>query len=670
MKNMEQKIRKPEVSVIPATKHLTGAGGQIRKRSSLRVAAYCRVSTEDESQQTSYATQKAFYTRMIAGHAGWTLAGIYADEAISGTSRAKRKDFNRMISDAQNGRMDYIVTKSISRFARNTVDTLDCVRQLRQLNPPVGIYFEKENIDTLDAAGELLLTILSALAQDESRSISDNIRWAIQKKFQRGEVIVNLDRMLGYNRGQDGEWLINPDQAETVRYIFQRYVSGISASAIARELNRMDKKTVRGCVWRADAVLLILRNEKYVGDCESQKTITKNFLTHKATVNHGEAPKYYVRDHHVSIIDRLTWNKVQAMLSESPPENRKGGEMIKRRGPKNSVFFNLVCGKSGCSGKFSRLGYHATLNSYTDSRSAAAEGIDPAGFRERYYYYYPVWRCIRSQSDRNSKQKECGMGTLYEIALEQSFMEMLYHLKHDHNANGKDSRLSRLFQEAISPIGKNREKQYPYDTEQYPDMIETQIKRLEGKLSQILKKQMNALRHVGRMKTEMMLRDILTEESEENEMAIYDKLADDLRMQIKKLKREKTLLEAEQNAANALQKNFDFFLECLQALPEKNAAGQKLTINGEAESEQPPDFLHFEKGIYKAFIRSGTVRGDAVEYTTSFGVKLTSYGNRRTLGSFRGFRRANLDGTIEILEENWKINGRGVRYVRKPVSKK
>lgn len=150
------------------------------------MAAYCRVSTGDESQQTSYTTQRRFYTELIDGKPGWTLAGIYADEAISGTSRVKRKQFNIMMEDALAGRIDYIVTKSISRFARNTVDTLNCVRQLRQLSPPVGIYFEKENIDTLDATGELILTILSALAQDESRSISDNIRWSIQKKFQRG----------------------------------------------------------------------------------------------------------------------------------------------------------------------------------------------------------------------------------------------------------------------------------------------------------------------------------------------------------------------------------------------------------------------------------------------------------------------------------------------------
>ena len=223
---MEQAQKKPEVIIIPATKRSAEQGGQILSQQPLRVAAYCRVSTGDESQQTSYTTQKRFYTQMIASRPGWTLAGIYADEAISGTSRSKRRQFNEMMKDALGGRMDYIVTKSISRFARNTIDTLECVRQLRQLTPPVGVYFEKENIDTLDATGELILTILSALAQDESRSISDNIRWSIQRKFQRGEPMVDLKRMLGYDSGPHGEWIINPRQAATVHYIFERFVAG------------------------------------------------------------------------------------------------------------------------------------------------------------------------------------------------------------------------------------------------------------------------------------------------------------------------------------------------------------------------------------------------------------------------------------------------------------
>ena len=229
-------MKKYNVRLIPPTQYAEDKHTMSDSHTELLVAAYCRVSTGDETQQSSYETQKNYYTELINHTPGWTLAGIYADEAASGTSRSKRKQFNQMIEDAGNGKIAFIITKSISRFARNTVDTLDCVRLLRQLTPPVGIYFEKENINTLDAAGELFLTILSALAQEESRSISDNIRWAIQKKFQRGEPVVNLNRFLGYDQGPDGEWIVNPAQAEIIQYIFQQFISGKSANKIAKLL--------------------------------------------------------------------------------------------------------------------------------------------------------------------------------------------------------------------------------------------------------------------------------------------------------------------------------------------------------------------------------------------------------------------------------------------------
>lgn len=376
-----------KVEVIPATKRSVNNGGQLKVQSNIRVAAYCRVSTGDESQQTSYTTQKAFYTNLITNKPGWRFAGIYADEAKSGTSREHREDFNRMMADALDGKLDYIVTKSISRFARNTVDTLNCVRQLRQQNPPVGVYFEKENIDTLDATGELILTILSALAQDESRSISDNIRWSIQKNFQAGKPKIDLNRMLGYDKGENGEWVINPEQAKTVRYIFERYVCGQTANRIAKELNELGRKTVNKKNWSASSVLTVLRNEKYVGDIEMQKTITKDFLTHRSTINKGEAPRYYVENHHVGIIDRSTWDKAQTMLYEKPS---KVGDSVpaqkKKRGYTGSPFGNLVCGavlehgeRAGkeCGEGFFRVTYTGVATGYTDDRSLAATGGDP-----------------------------------------------------------------------------------------------------------------------------------------------------------------------------------------------------------------------------------------------------------------------------------------------------
>ena len=570
---MEQAQKKPEVIVIPATKRSAEQGGQIRSQQPLRVAAYCRVSTGDESQQTSYTTQKRFYTQMIASRPGWTLAGIYADEAISGTSRSKRRQFNEMMKDALGGRMDYIVTKSISRFARNTIDTLECVRQLRQLTPPVGVYFEKENIDTLDATGELILTILSALAQDESRSISDNIRWSIQRKFQRGEPMVDLKRMLGYDSGPHGEWIINPRQAATVRYIFERFVAGASANAIARELNAAGETTARGCAWRADAVLYILRNEKYAGDCENQKFITRSFLTHRATVNRGEAPRYFVRDHHAPIVSRLVFDKAQAILAGH------GGQSgaHQRSGAGTAVFSNLLCGceQGGhpCAQPLRRMGCNRSLGGHAEPPSAAAQGTEPADCAGRAYYYYPVWRCTASARRRPQGAARCPARTLLECALEQSFMEMLYRLRRDWEAHGEDCELARRFREACPQSEQSREE---------------------------------------------------------------------------------------------ARASFEFFLRCLQGLPRTNAAGQPLSVFGLRAPGSPSgayDLLPFDKGIYLAFIQGGVVRGDVVEYTTRFGVTLTASGNSRGLSDFLGFRRAEPDHTVTLIDEPWKVTGRSVRRV-------
>lgn len=211
------------VQVIPATKRRVSAGGQLKKAKDIRVAAYGRVSTDELAQQTSYEGQKSYYTKLINEKEGWTFAGMYADEAISGTNRNHRTEFNQMMQDALDGKIDYIITKSISRFARNTVDTLNCVRQLRQCDPPIGVYFEKENIDTLDASGELLLTILSALAQEESNSISKNISWSIQKRFQEGIAFGNPRSVYGYTDGETNkDWVIVEEQAKVVDDLRER----------------------------------------------------------------------------------------------------------------------------------------------------------------------------------------------------------------------------------------------------------------------------------------------------------------------------------------------------------------------------------------------------------------------------------------------------------------
>lgn len=662
----------PTVAVIPATRRSVQSGGQLKQQENIRVAAYCRVSTGDESQQSSYTNQKAFYTALIKNKPGWHFAGIYADEAISGTTRTHRIEFNRMMDDAMSGRFDYIITKSISRFARNTVDTLNCVRQLRSQIPPVGIYFEKENIDTLDAAGELILTILSALAQDESRSISDNICWSIRKKFQAGQPHVNLERMLGYHKGPDNEWLIDQDQAEIVRFIFRKFLDGVSANKIATELNGLGKTTVNGKKFTSGGVLGILRNEKYVGDLEMQKTVTVNFLTHQSVINQGEAPRYYVKDHHAGIIDRITWDKTQAVL-QSWNNKASSGER-KKRGARSSPFVNLRCGAAigaGICGKsFFRMTYSGTASGYADERSLKDRDARSAGYKGKYIYAYPVWRC---SGKREKTQAVCPSKPLQECALEQSFMEMLYRLKRDYQKSGEQSRLALLFKAAYDKLcRRNRNNQCSILRIELLDM---QIRELE-----------EALRQPARSEWPLT-----GEYPPPHPTAASPDAVNEMKCQLDTYRQEKLLLESEQDVTLIMKKNFHFFLDCLLGLPEENMAGMPLNINTlDADNSAPlhtdagaskgplschsqppdqlkvaPDYLPFSSSMYQTFIQSGTVYGARIEYLTTFGVTLTSYGNDRTLSSFLGFRTCCEDGSVRLFTSPWQVNNKKIQYQKR-----
>ncbi|HCT90489.1 MAG TPA: hypothetical protein DF613_03760 [Lachnospiraceae bacterium] len=645
------------VSVIPATRLPVSKTGQLKEQEDVRIAAYCRVSTGDENQQTSYSNQKAFYTRLIQAHPNWKFAGIYADEAISGTSRKHRAEFNRMIDDALNGKLDYIITKSISRFARNTVDTLNCVRQLKQQEPPVGIFFEKENIDTLDATGELILTILSALAQDESRSISDNIRWTFQKNFQAGIPQINLNRMLGYDKGPKGEWIINPAQAETVRFLFSKYAGGCSASAAAREANRKGMRTINGKTWTAGAVLDILRNEKYAGDLEMQKTVTRDFLTHRSVKNTGEAPRYYIKDHHSAIIDRLTWEKTQLMLTCRRAPAEKAPDKQKKAASGSSPFFNLTCGAMAgeheCRSRLFRMTYSARALGYTDTRSLHAAGQEPSTYTEKYSYAFPVWRCS-SKYHKNPDTCCSSPSVIRECALEQSFMEMLYRLKRDYDAHREASWLVQSF---LNIYGHTDVPDTSGCSTPRSDVLDAQIRELEEHLQTLTAKGLRSS-DAGAAPDS------------------HAPLIRDLQRRLEAYRQEKEILQATREKKAAHERNFDVFLQCLQKLPEKNAAGMKLNINGLDTStgrvslSSAPDYLPFERGIYLAFIQSGKICGDTAKYTTNFGLTLTCTGNCRTLDSFLGFRKCNEEGAIELLDTPWKINGRKIQYSRKAKNKK
>ena len=298
--------------VIPA-KRQVGNNVKRGQKPKLRVAAYCRVSTDSDEQATSYEAQIEHYTEYISKNPDWVLAGIFADEGITGTNTKKRTEFNRMIDECMDGNIDMIITKSISRFARNTLDCLKYIRQLKEKNIPV--FFEKESINTMDSKGEVLLTIMASLAQQESQSLSQNIKLGLQYRYQQGHVQVNHNRFLGYTKDADGHLIIDPDQAEIVRRIYREYLEGFSMDKIAAGLERDGVLTGAGkAKWHTSTINKILRNEKYMGDALLQKTYTTDFLTKKRIKNNGTVPQYYVESDHEAIIPKDIFLLVQEEL--------------------------------------------------------------------------------------------------------------------------------------------------------------------------------------------------------------------------------------------------------------------------------------------------------------------------------------------------------------------
>ena len=320
-------------SITPMT-HLTNT--QLYK---LRVAAYARVSTDSDEQFTSYEAQIDYYTQYIQRNPEWTFVKVYTDEGISGTNTKRRAGFNEMIEDALAGKIDLIVTKSVSRFARNTVDSLVTIRKLKEKG--VQVYFEKENIYTFDGKGELLLTIMSSLAQEESRSISENVTWGQRKRFADGKVNLPYKNFLGYRKGADGFPEVVPEEAVIVRGIYSRFMEGLTSGAIAKELTADGIPTPSGKLrWQSSTVESILKNEKYKGAALLQKCFTVDFLTKKKKINEREVPQYYVEHSHEPIVSPEEFDKVQSEF------NRR--KQLGRQYSGKSIFATrIVCGDCG-----------------------------------------------------------------------------------------------------------------------------------------------------------------------------------------------------------------------------------------------------------------------------------------------------------------------------------
>jgi len=380
-----------EVVVIPAKavevfSPLTGTG--VKKR----VAAYARVSTSSEEQEGSYEAQINYYTKYIKERPEWELVDIYTDEGISGTSTKNREGFKRMIADALAGKIDMIITKSCSRFARNTVTTLSTIRELKEKG--VDVFFEKENIHSTDSKGELLLTIMSSLAQDESRNISENIKWGHRQRFSQGQVYLHYKNFLGFEKGPNGRPQIVEKEARVIRLIYDMYLKGCTTGYIAKYLTDSGYKTATGKnKWGNESVKRILSNEKYYGACLSQKTYVADYLTKKTKINHGELQQYYVEKSHPAIVSKEIFDLVQEKMA----------------GDRGRIsYVNFLSGKlycAECGGNFGIKVWHSNDK-----------------------YRRIIWRCNRKYGKRTEK---CHTPHITEEDVKQSFVSLLNRLFDD-----------------------------------------------------------------------------------------------------------------------------------------------------------------------------------------------------------------------------------------------
>lgn len=395
---MENSVNtKPKIRVIPAKprQELMGRIGKNGSMAKLRVAAYGRVSTDHEEQESSYEAQVAHFTKYITEHDGWELAGIFADPGISGKN-IKRPQFVKMIEACERGEIDKIITKSVSRFARNTLDCVKTVRRLKEIG--IGVYFEKENLDTLQESSEFVLTIMASLAEEESRSISNNIRWSVKKKFQDGKVIISTKHFLGYTRDKKDTVLkIVPEEAIIVRRIYGLFLDGYSLQQIANTLEGDGILSPSGKEkWHASTLKSILTNEKYKGDCHLQKTYLPDFLSPRRIKNEGQTESYYVEDSHAAIISKEMFEMVQQEFINRQ-DLRVGSKSGRGKYSGKYPFSGMIiCGE--CGETYRR---HQQYNQY------------------RKYY---IWVCKQHE---NTGKQNCSAKPIKEESIKDAFVRAL-----------------------------------------------------------------------------------------------------------------------------------------------------------------------------------------------------------------------------------------------------
>ena len=436
------KIPKKIVTVIEPKRSMSVDKEKYRQK---RVAAYCRVSTDSEEQLVSYANQKKVYTEMIGSRKDWCFAGLFADEGKSGTRADKRPEFNKMINACLAGKIDYIITKSVSRFARNTVDCLDYVRMLKSKG--IGIYFEEQQIDTLKTDSELYLVIYAGFAQSESESISKNIIWTVRNKFEEGIPVFMYKRFLGYSKGADGEPEIVPSEAAIVEQIFNLYLAGETVDNISKMMKAEHYQIPgKNISFSKGMIMSMLANERYCGDAILQKSVTVDCIEKKRKKNTGEAPMYYVQNSHPAIIDRITFNKVQEELARrraKSPASSKTTITSTGKYSRYALTDVLICGE--CGTRYRRV---------TWSRNGVKR---------------IVWRCI-SRLDYGKKYCK-DSPTIFEDKLKEAIVRAVNKFNDQDNATYK-----ALMRATIGEaLGLNS------DPEEV-DMLERKIEALNNKM--------------------------------------------------------------------------------------------------------------------------------------------------------------------------------------------
>lgn len=522
-----------KIEEIKATKPSRRASGNRLER--MRVAAYCRVSTDDVEQLNSYDSQKKHYSDLIHEKKEWHFAGVYADSAITGTQVTKRIDFQRLINDAMHGEIDMIITKSISRFARNTYDTLKYVRMLKEKG--VAVFFEEENINTMTMDGELLLTILSSVAQQEVENISENVKKGLKMKMKRGE-LVGFQGCIGYDYDMiTKSLLINNEEADVVRYIFDRYVAGFGATIISRELNERGIKTKKENKWGHGAIIRIIKNEKYTGDLLMGKSFTVDPISKRRLSNRGEEDKFYIKDHHEPIVERETFEQAQELLSKRSFERMPKGSNATREKYSRKYAFSSMLECGFCKSHLSRRAWHSSTK-----------------------YKKVIWQCmVNTKLGKNNCEHSKGVP---EEIIESAFLESY-------------SMISSRDRDLVDSFVKRVESTLGIQT------VAQKIKIHERKLIEVEKKKKKLLNLLLEEQLEKRLFESSMYELGDEEKAL-NKSIEELNLQLEHEKELNRRIENLKRALNSDIKLKSFDRHIFESLIEKVIVG-KTDENGEAD---------------------------------------------------------------------------------------